>query len=213
MRRHLRSDMLLQAVERQHIGQYHKRIDQIGAFPDETHRDNGAEVDHDDIGKFIERDTFFTHKVFRCFFSEIGPSHQCGDGEGGKRDCQEGIADVGQVCESGAGQTGLGDPGDGGRVIKHVCDDNQTGDQAHDYGVPEYGSHRYICLYTGIFDMGSGCCDGRGADAGLVGEETSGDAVAYGMLHGGTGSAAGCGPEREGAFQDQQAGVRQYAAV
>ena len=102
------ADTFPQTEQRQHIRQYHQGVDQIGAFPDKLHGDDGSQIDHDDVEKLIERNTFVSRKVFRCFFTEIRLADQCGHGEGAQRDSQESISHVRQMCESGGCQSRFG---------------------------------------------------------------------------------------------------------
>ena len=97
--------MAAQAEECQHVREHHHGVDQIGAFPDEPHGNDCPEIDHQDIAKFIERNTFLSQKVFRCFFTEIGPSDQGSDGEGGQRDRQKGVAHIRQMSKGGCSQS------------------------------------------------------------------------------------------------------------
>ena len=78
--------MPAQETERQNIRHNHETVDQVGAFPDEVHRDYGAEIDHDNINQFIIRDTFISDKVFRCLFPKIRPADQGCDGKGHQGD-------------------------------------------------------------------------------------------------------------------------------
>ena len=177
------------------------------------HGDDGTEVDHQNIAELVERNTFFSHKVFRCFFSEIGPADQCRDGKGRQGDGQEGVTHIGKVPEGCGREAGFRHAGRGGRIVEHIGYDDDAGDQAHDYRVPEYGGHGDISLDAGLGNMGCGGRDGGGADACLVGKKASGDAVAQGVLDGCARHAAGHGAERKGVSQDQQAGGRQYFVI
>ncbi len=83
----------------------------------------------------------------------------------------------GKIRKSCVGEPGFVHMEQRFRVFQHIGDDYQAGEEAHDYGVPEYGGHGYVSLPGGILSAGSSRRNGGSADASLVGKESSGNAI------------------------------------
>ncbi len=96
-----------QQKEGKDVGYDHEGIDQVGALPDQLHGNDGTQINHQYIDELIVRNTFVSHKVFRCFFTKIRPPDQRGYGESCQGNCQKGISDVGQMGKSSGGQVSL----------------------------------------------------------------------------------------------------------
>ncbi len=205
--------MAAQRIERDQVGNDHERIDQVSALPDQIHRNDGAEINHQNINQFIIRNTFISYKVFRCLFTEVGPADQSSDREGRQRDGQKGITHVGKMFKGCGSQSGRGSTLHGGRVIEHVGDYDKSRDEAHDNGIPENSSHRNVGLLFRVVYTGGCRGDRRGADTCFVGKKTSGNTITQGKLQGRTYKAAGYGREGKGIFQDPQTGMRQLPVI
>ncbi len=176
-------NFLSQRPQSEKVRESHDSVDQVGALPHEVHGNDGAQINHYNIEQLVERDTAASAEIFRSLFPEIGPADQGGHSEGAQGDREKGVPHIGQMGKSGGGQIRFGCPGGGGRVIEHVADHHKPGQQTHHYRVPENGCHGDIGLYAGFSGVGSSGGDGGCADAGLVCEKPSGNAVAQRPLY------------------------------
>ena len=158
------------------------------------------------------RDISLRHIIFGGFFSVIAPADQGGESEGYQRKGEDGRA-AGQKSEGCRGQAGGTVAGGGIRVEQEIADNHQTGDSTHDHRVPEYCRHGDQPLPARILGTGGGCGDGRSADAGLVGKQSSCNPKAGGALHGASDKAPRSSPGRKGTLRDQAAGGKQSVPV
>ena len=88
-------------------------------------------------------------------------------------------------------------------MFQHIGHNDKPGEEAHDYGIPEYGSHGDVSLPGRAFGTGGSGGDGGSADACFIGEQAAGNAVAGRVLHGVAGDASENGIGHQRMFQNQ----------
>ena len=194
-----------QQKQRYDIWKYHDSVNQIGYSPNQTQGDDCAQIGHDDVAEVICGNPFFTEKVFRAFFAEIAPANQGGEGESYQREGEKLFSAEGQQGEGSHGKSSGAVALDRSRVLKNICYYYNAGECAHHNGVPEYCRHGNQSLAARRCSAGGGS-NGCGADACLIGEESSGDTKAQRTLQRAPYKAPESSPRMKSTFKNQRNG-------
>ena len=131
--------------------------------------------------------------------AEIIPAYNSSEGEEQHTDRHEDFSEgsIGRI------KSALRQGGSGQAVVPYAGGKNYKGsERKDDKGIDKYAHHSDNTLICRMLHIGSSVGVGRGAHAGLIGKQTSGNAVAHGFLHGYAQHSAGNGAGRKGSHKN-----------